>query len=77
MKHIFVDVGLNTVARVNAPTLDEAWKKYIDHRINKLPQPERATYYGPNYEFSYNDVREDLEHDVFVVSEDAEVTEIG
>ena len=77
MKYLFVDTGVNSVDRVTAPNLNAAWHKYIDHRINQLPQAKRATYYGPDHELSYSDVQEDLEYDVFIVSEDTEVTEIG
>ena len=72
MKYIFVDVGVNTIVRVNAPTLDDAWKKYIDHRIYKLQHAEGEPYHTRDYNY----IREDLERSVFVASEDMEVTEI-
>jgi len=66
-KYLFVDTGFGEAATVHAPDVNAAWKKYIDYRISKLP------HYS--WDKDYEAVREDLGHDVFVLTEE-EVQEL-
>ena len=63
---IFVNTGLNSVVRVKASTLDDAWIKYINRFWAKYLE-----------EYTFKEARYELEHDIFVVDERTEVVNIG
>jgi len=68
--YIFVNIATNQIARVKAPTVDEAWNKYIDHFYKRERVRSIRGFRG------YKELREELERDIFV-GEDMGITEIG
>ena len=66
MHFYFIDTNTYEMHRVTARDMSAAWTKYIDHMLATYPEFKKSIW-GDR---PYGDIRKDIEHDVFVLTED-------
>ena len=62
----FIDTNTYEMHRVTAPNISAAWTKYIDYMLQTHPEFRKSSW-GDR---PYAAIRKDVEHDVFVLTED-------